>query len=86
MLLNKELKDIQDTITLLSKLQKYAPDYDTMTDIDKKIEALVSIYSRSTIQKKKASEQANKWNKANPERHREINRKYERNKKGGKVI
>ena len=36
----------------------------------------------------KASEKSNAWNKANPEKHREINRRYEerkRNNKGGEL-
>lgn len=94
MLKNSELKDISYAISMLTAIKIYAINQDssefydntgiTIIDIERQIKALEKIHLNTTLQKKKCSEQANKWNKTHIERHREINKNYERRKKGVK--
>lgn len=56
----------------------------TSKDIHDSIKALTHIHTVEKLKHLKASEQANKWNKANPEKHRKHSRDYERRKRGCK--
>ena len=59
-----------------------------LIDIQRNIKNLITIHTVETLEHVKASEKANADNKARPEKHREINRRYEerkRNKKGGEL-
>lgn len=94
MLKNEDLKQISKAQTLLCIIWQYSIDSDelyektgiTTKDIHSCMRALNHIHTVETLKHLKASEKANAWNKANPEKHREINRRYEerkRNRKGG---
>ena len=98
MLKNEHLKQINSTITLLTIIKLYLLENDPTDFIDKtgidlidiqhSIKNLINIHTQETLKHLKASEKANAWNKANPEKHREINRRYEerkRNNKGGEL-
>ena len=87
MLTNKELKTISKIIDLLNTIE-INTSYDTNNELEitndellDYIEELNNIYTKEKIQKAKQSAKANAWNKAHPERHREINKLYERRKK-----
>ena len=92
MLKNENLKQISSTITLLTVIKQYLLETDPTDFIDKTgidlidiqhtIKALTHIHTVEKLKHLKASEQANKWNKANPEKHRKNSRDYERRKKG----
>ena len=94
MLKNEDLKQINNVTTLLSVIYQYAIDIDnndfyektniTTKDIHNGINALIHIHTTETLKHIKASEKANKWNKANPEKHRKHSRDYERRKRGCK--
>ena len=94
MLKNEDLKQISKAQTLLCMIWQYSIDSDelyektgiTTRDIHSCMRALSHIHTVETLKHLKASEKANAWNKANPEKHRKHNRDYERkkkNKKGG---
>lgn len=98
MLKNEDLKQINNTITLLTTIKLYLLENDPTDFIDKtgidlidiqhSIKNLITIHTQETLKHINASEKANAWNKANPEKHREINREYERrnrNKRGGEL-
>ena len=96
MLKNEDLKQISKAQTLLCIIWQYSIDSDelyektgiTTRDIHSCMRALSHIHTVETLKHLKASEKANAWNKANPEKHREINRRYEerkQNKKGGEL-
>lgn len=92
MLKNEDLKQISSTITLLTIIKQYLLETDPTDFIDKTridlidiqhtIKALTHIHTVEKLKHLKASEQANKWNKANPEKHRKHSRDYERRKRG----
>lgn len=87
MLTNKELTNIQNTITLLKNIEKsayfdfYVEFGVTQEALLDSIEQLETIYTKAKALKVKQSASANAWNKAHPERHREINKQYEKRKK-----
>lgn len=96
MLKNEDLKQISKAQTLLCIIWQYSIDSDelyektgiTTKDIHSCMRALSHIHTVETLKHLKASEKANAWNKANPEKHRGINREYERrkqNKRGGEL-
>ena len=98
MLKNEDLKRINSAITLLTTIKLYLLENDPtdfvdktgvdLVDIQHSIRNLITIHTQETMKHLKASEKANVWNKANPEKHREINRRCEerkRNKKGGEL-
>ena len=96
MLKNEDLKQISKAQTLLCIIWQYSIDSDELyekTDINTRgiqrcMRVCSSIHTVKTLKHLKASEKANAWNKANPEKHREINRRYEerkRNNKGGEL-
>ena len=96
MLKNEDLKQISKAQTLLCIIWQYSIDSDelyektgiTTRDIHSCMRALSHIHTVETLKHLKVSEKANTWNKANPEKHREINRRYEerkRNRKGGEL-
>lgn len=92
MLKNEDLKQISSTITLLTIIKQYLLETDPTDFIDKTridlidiqhtIKNLTHIHTVEKLKHLKASEQANKWNKANPEKHRKHSRDYERRKRG----
>lgn len=92
MLKNEDLKQISKAQTLLCVIWQYSIDSDdlydktgvTSKDIHDSIKALTHIHTVEKLKHLKASEQANKWNKANPEKHRKHSRDYERRKRGCK--
>lgn len=94
MLKNEDLKQISSTITLLTIIKQYLLETDPTDFIDKTridlidiqhtIKNLTHIHTVEKLKHLKASEQANKWNKANPEKHRKHSRDYERRKRGCK--
>ena len=95
MLKNEDLKQISKAQTLLCIIWQYSIDSDelyektgiTTRDIHSCMRALSHIHTVETLKHLKASEKANAWNKANPEKHRKHSRDYEkrkRNSKGGK--
>lgn len=81
---NDELETVTSTITMLSVIRDYTvnteeSDFYNATGIstiqlDIAIKKLQLIEANARIKKKQRSEKANDWNKAHPERHREINR------------
>lgn len=92
---NKEMEQIQNAITLLTTLQDHAIHSETfMNDtgitictITKCINSLREIHLKEAITKARYRKQANEWNKAHPERHREYNKEWARQnraKKGGR--
>ena len=94
MLKNEDLKQISKAQTLLCIIWQYSIDSDelyektgiTTKDIHSCMRALSHIHTVETLKHLKASEKANAYNKTHPEKHREINRRYEerkRNRKGG---
>ena len=98
MLKNEDLRQIRKAQTLLGMIWAYAIDQDnnelyektgvTIKDLNDSMKALNHIHTVETLKHLKASEKSNAWNKANPEKHREINRRYEerkRNNKGGEL-
>ena len=98
MLKNEDLKRINSAITLLTTIKLYLLENDPtdfidktgvdLADIQHSIRNLITIHTQETMKHLNANEKANAWNKANPEKHREINRRYEerkRNKKGGEL-
>lgn len=98
MLKNEDLKQISKAQTLLGMIWAYAIELDsnelyektgvTTKDLNDCMRALNHIHTVETLKHLKASEKANAYNKAHPEKHREINRRYEerkRNKKGGEL-
>ena len=98
MLKNEDLKRINSAITLLTTIKLYLLENDPtdfidktgvdLVDIQHNIRNLITIHTQETMKHLNANEKANAWNKANPEKHREINRRYEerkRNKKGGEL-
>ena len=98
MLKNEDLKRINSAIALLTTIKLYLLENDPtdfidktgvdLVDIQHSIRNLITIHTQETMKHLKASEKANVWNKANPEKHREINRRYEerkRNRKGGEL-
>ena len=98
MLKNEDLKRINSAITLLTTIKLYLLKNDPtdfidktgvdLVDIQHSIRNLITIHTQETMKHLKASEKANAYNKAHPEKHREINRRYEerkRNRKGGEL-
>ena len=91
MLKNEDLKQINSTITLLTTIKLYLLENDPtdfiektgidLIDIQHSIRNLITILTQETLKHLKASEKANAWNKANPEKHRKHSRDYERRKK-----
>lgn len=92
MLKNEDLKQISKAQTLLCVIWQYSIDSDelyektgiTTKDIHSCMRALSHIHTTETLKHLKASEKANAWNKANPEKHREINRRCEERKRNKK--
>ena len=92
MLKNEDLKQISKAQTLLCVIWQYSIDSNelyektgiTTKDIHDCMKALNHIHTQETIKHLRASEKANKWNKANPEKHRKHSRDYERRKRGCK--
>lgn len=93
MLKNEEMKQLLHASNILEAVIQYIVNsetndfYDktgvTSKDIHDSIKALTHIHTVEKLKHLKTSEQANKWNKANPEKHRKHSRDYERRKKGG---
>ena len=91
MLKNEDLKRINSAITLLTTIKLYLLENDPtdfiektgidLIDIQHSIRNLITIHTQETLKHLKASEKANAWNKANPEKHRKHSRDYERRKK-----
>lgn len=91
MLKNEDLKQINSTITLLTTIKLYLLENDPtdfinktgidLIDIQHNIRNLITIHTQETLKHIEASEKANAWNKANPEKHRKHSRDYERRKK-----
>ena len=91
MLKNENLKQINNTITLLTTIKLYLLENDPtdfinktgidLIDIQHNIRNLITIHTQETLKHIEASEKANAWNKANPEKHRKHSRDYERRKK-----
>ena len=91
MLRNEDIKAISKAHTLLGMIWAYAIDIDnnelyektgvTIKDLHDSMKALNHIHVQETMKHLKASEKSNAWNKAHPERHREINKEYERRKR-----
>lgn len=91
MLKNENLKQINNTITLLTTIKLYLLENDPtdfidktgvdLVDIQHNIKNLITIHTEETLKHLKASEKANAWNKAHPEQHRRHSRDYERRKK-----
>ena len=94
MLKNEDLKQINSAITLLTTIKLYLLENDPTDFIDKtgidlidiqhNIKALNHIHTQETLKHIKASEKSNAYNKAHPEKHREINRRYEERKRNKK--
>ena len=94
MLKNEDLKQISKAQTLLGMIWAYAIELDnnelyektgvTTKDISECMKALNHIHTVETLKHLKASEKANAWNKANPEKHRKHSRDYERRKRNMK--
>ena len=90
MLKNEDLKQINSTITLLTTIKLYLLENDPtdfinktgidLIDIQDNIRNLITIHTQETLKHIEASEKANAWNKANPEKHRKHSRDYERRK------
>lgn len=68
MITNNELKLIEDTIAIL-KQQPGNTDH---------IQKLQDMHDKYVMQKKIASDKSNAYNKANPEKHRRLNRESAR--------
>ena len=91
MLKNEDLKQINNTITLLTTIKLYLLENDPTDFIDKtgvdlvgiqhSIRNLITIHTQETMKHLNANEKANAWNKANPEKHRKHSREYERRKR-----
>ena len=91
MLKNEDLKRINSAITLLTTIKLYLLENDPadfidktgvdLVDIQHSIRNLITIHTQETMKHLKASEKANAWNKANPEKHRKHSREYERRKR-----
>ena len=94
MLKNEDLKRINSAITLLTTIKLYLLENDPtdfidktgvdLVDIQHNIKNLITIHAQETLKHLKASEKANAWNKANPEKHRKHNREDERRKRKNK--
>lgn len=94
MLKNEDLKRINSAITLLTTIKLYLLENDPtdfiektgidLIDIQHSIRNLITIHTQETLKHLKASEKANAWNKANPEKHRKHSRDYERRKNAKK--
>ena len=88
MLKNENLKQLDNTITLLTTIKLYLLENDPanfinetgidLIDIQHSIKSLISIRTQETIKHQKASKQANAWNKAHPEEHRRHSREAHR--------
>lgn len=94
MLKNENLKQINNTITLLTTIKLYLLENDPtdfinktgvdLIDIRHNIKDLITIHTQETLKHMKASEKTNAWNKAHPEQHRKYNRDYAKRKKEAK--
>ena len=88
MLKNENLKQLGNTIILLTTIKQYLLENNPANFIDKtgidlidiqhNIKSLISIRTQEIIKHQKASEQANAWNKAHPEEHRRHSREAHR--------
>lgn len=84
MLKNENLKQINNTITLLTTIKLYLLENDPtdfinktgidLIDIQHNIKDLITIHTQETLKHMKASEKSNAWNKAHPEQHRKHSR------------
>lgn len=91
MLKNEDLKQISKANILLTIIYQYTLEIDnndfydktgiTSKDIHDSIKALTHIHTVEKLKHLRASEQANKWNKTNPEKHRQHNKDYIKRKK-----
>lgn len=91
MLKNEDLRQIRNTITLLTTIKLYLLENDPtdfidktgidLIDIQQNIKILNHIHTVETLKHLKASEKSNAWNKANPEKHRKHSRDHERRKR-----
>ena len=89
MLKRNELKTISDASILIQYLKQYAQSDDSFYEdtgvsihyIENTIEELQSIYIKYAEEKIKASERANAYNKAHPEKHRQLNKEYAKRKR-----
>ncbi len=89
MLKRNELQTISDASILIQYLKQYAQSDDSFYKdtgisipyLENTIEELQSIYIKYAEEKIKASERANAYNKAHPEKHRQLNREYAKRKK-----
>ena len=87
MLTNKELGTLIQVTVLLNTIEHNA-NYDIYQELEITSDALIytrekvhDMYTKYKAQKIKASKQANAWNKAHPDIHRERNKQYARNKR-----
>ena len=88
MLKNENLKQISNTIALLTAIKSYLLENDVadfidktgidIVDIQRNIKNLMTIHMQETLKHRKASEKANAWNKAHPEEHRKHSREAQR--------
>lgn len=89
MLKRNELKTISDASILIQYLKQYAQSDDSFYEdtgvsipcIENTIEELQNIYIKYAEEKIKASERANAYNKAHPEKHKQLNREYAKRKR-----
>lgn len=84
MLKNENIKQISNTIALLTTIKLYLSENNTadfidktgvdLVDIQHNIKNLMAIHLQETLKHMKASEKTNAWNKAHPEQHRKHSR------------
>lgn len=99
MLKNENLKQINNTITLLTTIKLYLLENDPtdfinktgidLIDIQHNIKDLITIHTHYTLEKMKQSDKVAQYHKDNAEKHRKYNREWARRnkeKKGGEII
>lgn len=82
MLKRNELETISNANVLIQYLKQAQGDINISPQyIDDISQQLQNIYIKYAEEKIKASERANAYNKAHPEKHRQLNREYAKRKK-----
>lgn len=91
MLKNEAIKQIRDTYFLLNIIYKYATDTDsselydktgiTSKDILKCMKELSRIEAEETIKHITSNKRSNEYNKAHPEKHRQLQKEYSKRHK-----
>lgn len=84
MLKNEDIKQISNTIALLTTIKLYLSENNTadfidktgvdLVDIQRNIKNLMAIHLQETLKHLKQNEKSNVWNKAHPEQHRKHSR------------